>query len=86
MNQNEKENVRKALQNDGEESIFRRFINLLFTKLMIIKSEELRRAKRVARMRVKRSAYKVSVRTPGGKRESGNPVHTGENSIKIDLP
>jgi hypothetical protein len=32
------------LQNDGEESIFRRFINLLFTKLMIIKSEKLRRS------------------------------------------
>ena len=52
---------------------------------MIIKSEEMRRSEIVAGMTVKRSAYKVLVKTPGAKREFGKPTQTRENSIKIDL-
>jgi hypothetical protein len=52
---------------------------------MIIKSEEMRREELEARMRVKRSAYKVLVKTPGAKREFGKTTQTRENSIKIDL-
>jgi len=52
---------------------------------MIIKSEEFRREELVARTRVKRIAYKVLVRTLGGKREFEKPTQTWENSIKIDL-
>lgn len=58
---------------------------MLFAKLMIIKSDELRQAELVARMRVKPSAYKVLVRTPGAKREFGKHTETRENSVKIDL-
>lgn len=58
---------------------------MLFAKLMVIKSEELRRAELVARMRVRRSAYKVLFRSPGTKRKFGKPKQTRENSIKIGL-
>ena len=58
---------------------------MLFPKFMIIKSEEFRREELVARTRVKRIAYKVLVRTLGGKREFEKPTQTWENSIKIDL-
>jgi len=52
---------------------------------MIIKSEKFRREELLARMRVKRSAYKVLFRTSGAKREFGKPKQTRDNSIKIDL-
>jgi hypothetical protein len=58
---------------------------LLFAKLIIIKSGELRWAELVARMRVKRIAYKVLFTTPGAKREFGKPTHKWKKSVKIDL-
>jgi hypothetical protein len=86
LNQNRERNRDiKTQQKYGGNYIFRGFINLLFTKFMIIKSEELRRAELVARMRVKPSACKVLVRTPGAKIEFGKSTQTRENSIKIDL-
>jgi hypothetical protein len=45
----------------------------------------MRWAKHVARMGVKRNAYRILVVKPEGKRPLGRPRHSWEDNIKMDL-
>ena len=51
----------------------------------VIKSRRLRCAGHVARMEKDRSAFKILIGTPAGKRSLGRPRHRWEDNITIDL-
>jgi hypothetical protein len=51
----------------------------------MIKSRRMRWAKRAARIRAMRNAYKILVRKLEGKRPLGRPRRRWENNIKMDL-
>jgi hypothetical protein len=51
----------------------------------MIKSRRLRLARQVARMGEKRSAYRILMGKPEGKRPLGTPGRRWVNNIKIDL-
>jgi hypothetical protein len=53
--------------------------------LRVIKSRRMRRAGHVARMGEKRSAYRILVRRPEGRRPLGRPRRRWEDNIKMDL-
>jgi hypothetical protein len=50
-----------------------------------IKSRRMRRAGHVTRLEEKRTAYRVLVGKPEGKRPLGRPRHKWEYNIKMDL-
>jgi hypothetical protein len=53
--------------------------------IRMVKSRRMRWAGHVARMGEKRSAYRISVGKPEGKRPLGRPKCRWEDSIKMDL-
>jgi hypothetical protein len=55
------------------------------TLIRVMKSRRLRWAEHVARMGDRRSAYRVLVERPEGKRPLGRPCRRWENDIKMDL-
>jgi CYTH domain-containing protein len=55
------------------------------TNIRQIKSRRMRWAGQMARMEVKRKAYKVLVGKPEGKRPLGRPRHRWEDGITMDL-
>jgi hypothetical protein len=53
--------------------------------ITMIKSRRMRWARRVARMREKRNAYRILVGKPEGKRPLGRPRRRWVDNIKTDL-
>jgi hypothetical protein len=53
--------------------------------IRIIKSRRIRLAGHVARMRVKRNAYRILVGNPEGKRPLGRSRHRWKDNIRMDL-
>jgi hypothetical protein len=54
-------------------------------KYITIKSRRMRWAGHVARIGMKRNAYRILVRKPEGKRPIQRPIRRWENNIKMDL-
>jgi hypothetical protein len=75
-------------QEVGENCIMRKELHNLYSSpsmIRIIKSRRMRWAGHVARMREKRTTYRILVGKPEGKRPLGRPIGRWVDNIKMDL-